>query len=401
MIHRALCTLAALMLAGCGDSERTITVTRIDDAPPGAGARFPMLAADASGRVVMSWTEPAADASTAVRFAVRGADGAWAPAQTLIRDTSLLMNWADFGFVVPAAQGRLVGQWLRKGTARHAYELVLAQSADGGATWSEPVIPHGRARAGEHGFVSAFATADGVAIQYLDGTHNPDSVRAMTLRHIVFDTTGRVATALPLDVRVCDCCQTDAALTAAGPVVVYRDRSDDEVRDISIVRRVDSGWTAPARVHADDWQLDGCPVNGPAVAADGNIAAVAWFTAARDTARVRLARSSDAGATFGPPVEIAAGPEVVGRVDVALLPSGDALVVWLHRSSRERADIRAVAVNPSGAVIWSTSLGSTDAGRPSGFPRAVRSGDAVLVAWTETAGAAAETRVALASIATR
>ena len=38
---------------------------------------------------------------------------------------------------------------------------------------------------------------------------------------------------VPLDDRVCECCSTSAAMTANGPVIVYRDRSADEVRDIA------------------------------------------------------------------------------------------------------------------------------------------------------------------------
>jgi hypothetical protein len=39
-----------------------------------------------------------------------------------------------------------------------------------------------------------------------------------------------------LDGRVCECCATSAASTPDGIAVVYRDRSKEEVRDISIVR---------------------------------------------------------------------------------------------------------------------------------------------------------------------
>ena len=60
----------------------------------------------------------------------------------------------------------------------------------------------------------------------------------MTLRAAFIDKKGNKINEWELDGRVCDCCQTTAAITNDGPVVVYRDRSDDEVRDMSIVRYV-------------------------------------------------------------------------------------------------------------------------------------------------------------------
>ena len=57
---------------------------------------------------------------------------------------------------------------------------------------------------------------------------------------------------------------SEAELRRLGPVAVYRDRSPEEIRDISVVRLVDGVWTEPAPVHADNWMIEGCPVNGPA-----------------------------------------------------------------------------------------------------------------------------------------
>jgi len=126
----------------------------------------------------------------------------------------------------------------------------------------------------------------------------------ITFRYVKIKRDGALADEAALDTRVCECCQTSAVMTADGPVVVYRDRSeaDKEIRDISIVRLKGGKWSAPRPVFQDGWQLNGCPVNGPAVAAAGPRVAVAWFTGADKTSRVKLAFSADAGETFGQPV---------------------------------------------------------------------------------------------------
>jgi hypothetical protein len=48
----------------------------------------------------------------------------------------------------------------------------------------------------------------------------------------------------------------------------------------------------PRLVHADNWTMPACPVNGPAVAARGNDVVVGWYTAAGDMAALKLARSA-------------------------------------------------------------------------------------------------------------
>ena len=57
-----------------------------------------------------------------------------------------------------------------------------------------------------------------------------------------------------LDQRVCDCCQTSVAKTQDGPVAIYRDRSEEEIRDIYMVRIVIHLRPVPKPVFADNWQ---------------------------------------------------------------------------------------------------------------------------------------------------
>jgi hypothetical protein len=239
-------------------------------------------------------------------------------------------NWADLPGVVAAADGSLTAHWLAKtGEETYAYSIFLARSTDGGVSWT----PLGRLNDDdtptEHGFVSYVAADDGVRAFWLDGRAMAEG-GPMSLRTAVI--TDQVGPDEVLDERVCECCSTDAAMTSTGPVVVARDRSESEIRDISIVRRVDGDWSRAQPIHADAWQIDGCPVNGPEIAADGDLVAVAWFTAAGAEPRVQMAISHDAGASFGRPVLID-GEGPLGRVDV-VLDGKEAVVSWLAFGDR-------------------------------------------------------------------
>jgi hypothetical protein len=134
-------------------------------------------------------------------------------------------------------------------------------------------------------------------------------------------------------------------------------------------------------VHADGWKIDGCPVNGPAVAARENRVVVAWFTSPNDSARVSLAFSDDGGATFSPPVRSDDG-HPLGRVDVGLLDDGTAVVSWLERTAAG-AEVRVRSIAASGRRGPSVRIGTSSAERASGFPRMASTGKRMVLAWTD------------------
>ena len=243
-------------------------------------------------------------------------------------------------------------------------------------------------------------TNDGVGFVWLDGRRyapGPDgspATQEMTLRYRAMGLDGIPGPETLLDARVCDCCQTDAAMAASGPVVAYRNRSDTEIRDIYLARWVDGQWTKGTAVHADGWEIAGCPVNGPAVVATGNDVAVAWFTAAADIARVKVAFSSDGGATFGTPTVVDGG-NPAGRVDLLMVGGGSVLVSLLERTGGEAAEVRLREVYPDGRTTQSVKMTGSAAGRASGFPRIAWTPDGnVLLAWTDVVGDAPQVRVA-------
>ncbi|MFM8394233.1 MAG: exo-alpha-sialidase, partial [Acidobacteriota bacterium] len=210
----------------------------------------------------------------------------------------------------------------------------------------------------------------------------------MTLRYVKIRRDGTLTDEAVLDGRVCECCQTAVAVTADGPVVVYRDRTlprqgeESEIRDISIVRRRGSRWSAPQTVSTDHWELSGCPVNGPAIAARGRQVAVAWYTAAGDAPRVKLAFSNDAGESFGKPLTIDDG-QPIGRVDLLLHDDGSALVSWLEKTPGGGA-LRLRRIDRSGKAAEAVTIAPSGTARSNGFPQMVRRGNQLLFAWTAT-----------------
>ena len=151
-------------------------------------------------------------------------------------------------------------------------------------------------------------------------------------------------------------------------------------------------------VYADGWKHQGCPVNGPAVAAEGNRLAVAWFTMANDTPRVKVAFSKDGGATFGKPIE-AGGNDPIGRVDVVMLPENAALVSWMEQIG-DNAEIRIRRVHADGRRDQAIPIAESSAGRASGFPQMARNDHEIVFAWTQPESPSM-IRTAAASLARR
>ena len=180
-----------------------------------------------------------------------------------------------------------------------------------------------------------------------------------------------------LDNRVCDCCQTSVAITTNGPIVVYRDRSEEEIRDISIVRFVNGKWTSPKSIFSDNWKIAGCPVNGPRADAQGNILAIAWFSSPDKKGQVNIIFSNDGGWNFDSPIRIDEG-KGIGRVDVVMLDEKSAMVSWM-----EGAIIKAAKVYKDGTKKPSITIASSSSARSSGFPQMTKAANKLIFAWAD------------------
>lgn len=348
-------------------------------APPGSAE--PNLTKAPDGSLILSWTERVGEEGHALRYSRRPPRGSWSEPREVARGRDWFVNWADFPSLLAHPDGSLVAHWLLKSAQqKYAYDVQLARSKDG-KSWSKPSVPHLDGVPAEHGFVSLLPWGDATGVLWLDGRNAGKPPGAMALRFTTLGADGRMGEERVLDDRVCDCCQTAAVRAGDAVVVAYRDRTEGELRDISVVRHTTAGWSRPRPVSGDGWRIDGCPVNGPALDSSGTRIALAWFSAAGDKARVRVAFSTDAGASFAAPVDVDA-QKPLGRVDVALLDGGDALVLWLGQQA-EAVRVLARRVSERGVMGAPSVVAETSGARSSGFPRMKRSGDEIVFAWTE------------------
>ena len=342
--------LLILLAAGC---RKPFEIVKLPD-----GATVPYVA---SGGAI-SYVDEKAKAFRMITWR----DGELSAPRTIASDPAMLINRADFPSISVRGDD-VVAAWSTR--REHGSVIHVAKSKNGGATWSAARTPHPK-MVSQFGFVAL--AGDGFV--FLDGRRLEGGVEGNGEMEL------RASDGTPLDTRVCDCCQTAMAMTGNGAIVAYRDRTADEVRDISIVRRVGGRWTKPKPLHPDGWRIPGCPVNGPQLDASGNRVVAGWFTATNNDPRVHVAFSEDAGATFGKPIRVDTG-QSAGRVDVVLLPDGAAAVTWVMQSGG-KSKLHARRILPDG-----TAGRPLDLGESTGFPRAAVWDENVAVVWTGPDGA--------------
>ena len=385
MQKQIIAVLALLWLAACSapsDQPAGLAVRKIP-VPTQSGSGEPNLVVSPQGQVFLSWIEN----RNSLRLS-RLQEGSWSPPSTIARGENWFVNWADFPAVCALNNGSLAAHWLVKsGGSPYAYDIAMAFSHDGGATWSEPITPHLDGTQSEHGFLSMIPwQEDRLMAVWLDGRNtvaqSGGQRGAMTVRYAIIDDRGTIHEQGEIDSRTCDCCQTTIAPTGSGAIMAYRDRSEAEIRDIAISRYTRGRWDTPRLVHDDGWEIHGCPVNGPALASSGDDVALAWYTHAGGEGRVMLSFSADGGEVFSQPLRVDDG-DPIGRVDVVWLAPGEAMVSWMERIDSDWATIRVRRVRTdAGALQPSRVLTKIDAARSSGFPRMVVSDGAVVFAWT-------------------
>ncbi len=379
--------------------------------PMAPGAAQPDLVATADGRLLLSWFNRVPGRRTALQFAGYGRDNHWQGApRTIAIGSSFVVNWADTPHIAATDDGALWVHWLQKSSDMHeAFDVLLSRSHDGGFNWSPPVLVNTDGRQAEHGFVSLWPQSrDSLGVAWLDGRNREgahedhgehaqqDVHRGMTsLRSAVFSPSLQRSDESEVDASACDCCQTGVAVTGRGPLLVYRDRTAAEIRDIYTTRRDGERWTTPKPVHVDGWKMPACPVNGPAVAANGNDVVAGWYTAADDEPAVKLARSNDAGDSFAAPVTLDQGEAVQGRVDVAL-DAAQAWVLWVREDgSGQSLWLARYAPDLSHQLSRIEVAKLQGRGKGTGFPQlALRDGIAYLV-WTDIIDGAPQLRGAV------
>jgi len=300
------------------------------------------------------------------------------------------VNWADFPRITANNLNGLSVHYLQKsGEDTYSYDIKVMNSSDGGANWSKPLKLHTDNTKTEHGFVSTINYNNDFLSTYLDGRqnelakHDKGIKPQMTLRSTSYNVDGEILMDKLIDDRVCDCCQTDLGITKSNiPITVYRDRSENETRDIYYSFFKDSNWSIPAVVNNDKWIISGCPVNGPAISTFKNSSSVVWYTEEEGESKLKIAFSENIINGFDDPILINAN-DPLGRVDIEMISETSSLISYMDIVD-EKAYIKVQKINSitgNNKFIIIEEISNT---RASGFPKInIIDNDKTIITWTD------------------
>ncbi|HKR14991.1 MAG TPA: sialidase family protein [Pyrinomonadaceae bacterium] len=230
----------------------------------------------------------------------------------------------------------------KKGT-----DLYLSASNDKGQTFAAPVKINDDKAPGAHGMHSLDVADDGrIYVSWLDerNVHTPKPSTKADGHHMesnrelfIADSSDGGRTFSPnrkAAAEACPCCKTALAVATDGTVYVsWRHVLPGNFRHIAVMTSADAGATfsKPVIVSDDKWMLEGCPVSGPSLSAEGDILKVLWYAAGEgNTPGLYVAESKDKGRSFSPrqllaqegvrgtPVLAANSSAATGSADVAI-----------------------------------------------------------------------------------
>ena len=338
-----------------------------------------------NGSLSLSWISSDDEKKAALNFS-QFKEGKWINPQTIVTGSDWFINWADFPTHAINEDLILTSHLKKSDSSTYTYDVVLNLQKLNGEKIKEDFILHSDGTKSEHGFVSIVSNNNkGFYVSWLDGRntilkgpegqHNP-----MTIRFAEVTNRGEIINEKELDSATCDCCQTSITGTDNGPVVVYRDRSENEIRDIYITRNINGLWEAPVPVHNDGWIINGCPVNGPKVASNLNNLAVSWVTVSNGRPIVNLSFSKSNGEDFESPIKIN-DLDATGRVDVVFINAKDVLVSYIEGDDNGTF-LRIKKVSIDGKVSVPITISEIDGGRNTGVPQLEKFNDQIVIVWT-------------------
>jgi hypothetical protein len=306
----------------------------------------------------------------------------------------------------------MVVVWTAKSAS--STRLVSARSTDGGKSFGPAAPVPGSDASGNRGWESAAVTATGdvvaVWVDHRDApTRTPDAtgtghqhgathprspgerLARAQLSQIFFASLNQPGSARAIARGVCYCCKTSVATSVDGTVVAaWRHVYPGSIRDIALATSSDGGRTfaPPVRVSEDNWVLDGCPENGPAIALDhANAIHVVWPTLIPDSAGAEptmalfYATSKD-GQRFTTR-QLIPTEGVPRHPQIAIGPAGTITVVWDEQLKGERRIVVARGTSGDKNSLHFVRQPLSDVAGT--YPAVTSLADAAIVTWTSGA----------------
>ena len=311
---------------------------------PDVDAAEPVTATAPDGGFYVAWVNHNANSKSDVMLARYDSEGATASSPVMVNlQAGVATAWRGDPPSIAVADKSVYVLWTSRveSDGKKGTDLYLSVSHDQGKTFASAVKVNDDKLPGAHGMHSLAVAGDGkIYAAWLDernivtpkpskhaGGHHMESNRELFIAHSTdggktFSANRKVAE------NACPCCKTALAVSSDGTVYAgWRQVLPGNFRHIAVASSTDGGasFSAPVIVSDDKWMLQGCPVSGPSLSADGSgTLKVVWYAAGEnDAPGLYFAETRDKARTFSPrsllmQETVKGTPALVGTTDRAV-----------------------------------------------------------------------------------
>jgi hypothetical protein len=301
----------------------------------------------------------------------------------------------------------IVVLWTARGEST---AIRTARSIDGGKTFSAAAALQAAGAPGDRGWpaltLDAHGTAHAIwldhrglarpagepAHNHHEGT-NADGVAMAQKSGLYYASSSTQASPeRALAMGVCYCCKTAIVAGADGSLfAAWRHVYEANLRDIAFSASHDGGrsFSTPVRVSRDDWAINGCPDDGPAMSVDGaGTIHIVWPTVVGGPApegAIFYASSRD-GKSFSDRVRVPTlGSPKPSHPQIAIDARGRIVVAWDEAVNGQRvAAMREVRHSSSGFSFGEPRMLASQG--PAVYPVIAATGSGLVAAWTAGTG---------------
>jgi hypothetical protein len=290
--------------------------------------------------------------------------------------------------------------------------IMFARSTDGLRTFAAPHVVPGTDAEGSRGWQSvAVDSAGRVVVLWLDhryAAHMPMSHSRDSSKKTADTTVPKMSPSARAQLSklyvgtldgsggsmvwsgVCYCCKTSLIAAGSSVYAAWRHVFQGGFRDIAFTELRDGGrsFSSVVRVSADGWKIDGCPENGPALAADASRRIhVVWPTppdGKTDTPLGLFYANTSNATTFSPRAQIPTnGPAAHAQIVIGL--DGQPIVAWDEIVAGARR-IALAGVRGDGSSASFVPIASPTKSADQGWPALASTTGGTVLAWVNKSG---------------
>jgi len=369
----SLVIMGTLFMTACDTGTKNAEIIhRHTPTDPVAGIAVTTVA----DQLHMAWVEKPAEGSPRIYHSISHDGGRdWsnpvqvesgrAPPDRVRRDNDLQL--------VASGDALLVAWQTRGDGFMGSGPMAMARSSDNGLSWQKTTAPATTDDAAAQGF---FALSNGpderVHMAWLDNRGGQQGLHYA----VTADQGQNWSEARTLQDATCQCCWNSLAHNGETTYVLYRQLAP---RDMALMASVDTlNWQDQGVVGQFDWDIDGCPHVGGALATPGDnrLHALVWTGRNGYQGLYHLFRDEQRSQAFSAPRRL--GTRAARHGDLAATPQGNLLAAW------DEMDTGSIltAWYQDGSFTEPKTLRASDSKRPQ-RPLLAVIGELGYVVWTE------------------